>query len=625
MRQWWGGCSEAGSGARVGERLWLGVRAVIGAGSLILVAGCWGEQAGGVGGAEGSGGQQLVQTDEQREKILRALAGGKRSEAAEESGIRFRELGRESGFEFVRNDDMRGQRRILEVNGGGAAVFDVEGDGWLDVFLTNGCVLPTRLDRGQTPGRLFRNLRQSELRFGDCSEASGLLQRGFCCGCAVSDVDHDGFEDLYLTAVGGNQFWKNNGDGTFTETATETGTKSGLWGSSAAFGDLNGDGHPDLYVANYLDVSEEQPLLCPEPRAPGGYIGCTPAMFPGVPDAVYLSDGAGGWRDVSNAVEAAFPGKALGVVICDLGGDRRPEVYVANDGQPNFLLVSESAEDGELLKLRDRAVEASVAVNYEGFGQASMGISAEDFNRDGRTDLFLTHFYRDSNTLYVNRSQGELLLFEDGTRTSLLGLPSLSFLGFGVSGMDADNDGWSDLLVLNGHVDDRTWFDAEQPYRMTAQMFQNRRDGTFREVTSGAGAYFGRPLLGRGLATGDLDRDGRLDAVVSNQLDPSAVLRNESEGGGQSLVLKLVGVTCARTPVGVRVRVMGVEPVLWRQLAGGGSYQSADACELHLGGLEDREYDLEVQWPDGYVQQIGGIRPGQWLIRQRGASALRAW
>jgi hypothetical protein len=191
--------------------------------------------------------------------------------------------------------------------------------------------------------------------------------------------------------------------------------------------------------------------------------------------------------------------------------------------------------------------------------------------------------------------------------------------------MDADNDGWSDLLVVNGHVDDRTWFDADQPYRMTAQMFQNRGDGTFREVTGDAGAYFGRALLGRGLATGDLDRDGRLDAVVSNQLDPSAVLRNESDVDGRSLVLKLVGVGCARTPVGVRVRVLGVEPVLWRQLVGGGSYQSADACELHLGGLEDREYDLEVQWPDGSVQQISGIRPGKWAVKQQGAAALLPW
>lgn len=597
-------------------------RAGLSLAALLLAGGCGGERAGETGPSESVG---VVQTEQDRERILQALSSGAVGGSDEPSRIRFRELGVDSGIEFVRYDDMRGQRRILEVNGGGVAIFDAEGDGWLDVFLTNGCVLPTRLDRGETPGKLFRNLHQANLRFADCSEGSGLLQTGFCCGCAAADVDHDGFEDLYLTAVGGNQFWKNNGDGTFTETAKETGTQCGLWGSSAAFGDLDGDGNLDLYVANYLDVNQEEPVLCPEPRAPGGYIGCTPAMFRGVPDVVYLSDGSGGWREVSGAIQASFPGKALGVVICDLGGDSRPEVYVANDGQPNFLLVADSGGESGELRLRDRAVEASAAVNYEGFGQASMGIAAEDFNRDGRTDLFLTHFYRDTNTLYVNRSQGDLLLFDDGTRTSLLGQPSLNFLGFGVSGMDADSDGWSDLLVVNGHVDDRTWFDSQQSWRMTAQVFQNRGDGTFRDVSRGAGPYFGKALLGRGAASGDLDRDGLLDVVVSNQLDSAAVLRNESQAAGRALVLKLVGVTSARTPAGVRVRVVGEQPELWRQLCGGGSYQSAEANELYLGGLEDRDYVLEVRWPNGEEQLVEGLQPGRWVIRQGGVVCRMPW
>ncbi len=557
----------------------------------------------------------------QEARVLEALrAAGQTSAqvaAPEPSRIRFRTLSEESGFVFQRNDDMRGQRRILEVNGGGVAVFDLDSDGWLDVFMTNGCRLPQVEDTRQTPGRLFRN--QREMRFGECSEASRLMQFGFCCGCAVTDVDHDGFEDLYLTAVGGNQFWKNNGDGTFTEVAEALGVKGGAWGSSAAFGDLNGDGHADLYVANYLDVSETNPLLCPEPRSPDGYVGCTPAMFPGVADQLYLSDGSGGWLDVSESVTAAapFPGKALGVVIVDLGGDRRPEIYVANDGQPNFLFaVAESS--AAAVQLKECATEASAALNYEGFAQASMGIAAEDFNRDGRTDLFLTHFYRDTNTLYLNRSSAEAgeLLFEDAARVSRLGQPSLNLLGFGVSGLDADNDGWNDLLVVNGHVDDRTWFDPEQHYRMPAQMFANHGDGTFREVSADAGDWFRTPALGRAAAAGDLNRDGRLDVVVSNQLDRSVILQNESAAGGGSMVLKLCGTTTARSPIGVRVQVLGVEPLLWRQLAGGGSYQAAEAAELHLGGLEERAYRLRVEWPDGTAEEYGDVRPGRWLIRQ---------
>ncbi|MGV2333095.1 MAG UNVERIFIED_CONTAM: FG-GAP-like repeat-containing protein [Planctomycetaceae bacterium] len=339
-----------------------------------------------------------------------------------------------------------------------------------------------------------------------------------------------------------------------------TGLKGGVWGASAAFGDVNGDGHTDLYVANYLDVSETAPLLCPEPKSPDGYVGCTPAMFRGVADDLYLSDGCGGWLNAADAIAAAvpFPGKALGVVIADLGGDRRPEIYVANDGQPNFLFAVEvlpgSESEVPRVRFRECATEASAALNYEGFAQASMGIAAEDFNRDGRTDLFLTHFYRDTNTLYLNRSEPSAggLLFEDCTRTSRLGQPSLNLLGFGVCGMDADNDGWNDLLVVNGHVDDRTWFDPEQRYRMPAQMFENCGDGTFRDVSAEAGEWFSTPALGRAAAAGDLNRDGRLDAVISNQLDPSVILKNESTTDGRSFVLKLCGKTEPRSPIGTR-------------------------------------------------------------------------
>lgn len=537
-----------------------------------------------------------------------------------ETKFRFHEIGVESGFQFQRYDDMRGQRRILEVNGGGVAVLDFDQDGWLDVFMSNGCRLPLAEDTRETPGKLFRNLKN--MTFRDCSEGSALRQFGFCFGCAAADANEDGFEDLYVTAVGGNQFWINYGDGTFAEIASRNGTLTGQWGSSAAFADLNADHCLDLYVANYLEESDAHPTLCPEPKSPDGYVGCSPGMFKGVPDTLFLSDGSGGYINASSAAGLeSLPGKALGVVICDLGGDCQPEIFVANDGQPNYLLTVELLDPAATavrgVHLTDQAIAANCALSYEGFAQANMGVAAVDIDRDGARDIFVTHFFGETSTLYRNRTQGEFWIFEDATRISLLGIPSRSKLGFGVAGLDVDNDGWNDLLVANGHVDDRTWFDEEQPFRMTPQVFENQNDGTFRDVSGGAGPYFLKETLGRAVATGDLDRDGRLDVVVSHQLDPSIVLRNDTPASGKSIILRLVGTSHSRTPIGAKVRVIGVDPCLQEQLMGGGSFQAASANEIHLGGLEDRLYDLEVQWPDGKIEVIRGLRNGYWMIRRQ--------
>jgi len=559
-----------------------------------------------------------TQTDSNNETSTSVSTSGQGS-----SPIAFRTVGPESGFAFQRYDDMRGQRRILEVNGGGVAAFDLDGDGWHDLFLPNGCRLPLYEDQGATPGKLFRNL--SDLQFVDVSEVSSLRQTGFGYGCTAADVDGDGFDDVYITVLGGNQLWMNNGDGTFREMAVAAGASVDRWGSSVAFADLNQDSHLDLYVANYLDESDTDPTLCPDPNSPDGYVGCSPAIIPGVSDTLLLSDGAGGYVDASAfAGLDRLAGKGLGVVICDLGDDFRPEIYVANDGEQNFLFsIALDGESGNV-RLQDHALTSSTAFNENGFAQASMGIAASDLDRDGATDLFLTHFYGDTNTLYHNLQSASGWSFRDTTRRSALGPASRLKLGFGTLAADFDGDGWSDLAVANGHVDDRSWTPAPQPFRMNAQVFANAGDGTFQDVSESAGEYFSTPRLGRGMAHADLDHDGRADLVISNQLDPSVVLHNQSMTEAQPVCLRLVGTRCNRSAIGAEARILGVSPVLQQQLVGGGGFQSADTSVLTFFADGNEPVAIQVRWPDGTTDTYPDLTPGIYTLVQDARSFVNS-
>lgn len=543
----------------------------------------------------------------------------------------FETIAAESGLDFQRYDDIRGLRRIIESTGGGGAVFDFDRDGWLDIFLTNGCRLP--LSRGERShrGELFRNDRGR--RFRSVTDPSRLVEFGYNHGCAVGDVDGDGFDDLYITSLGRNALWHNNGDGTFTEITEQTGTAVPAWSSSAAFADLDGDGHLDLYVANYLEVSDESPQLCPNPASPDGYEQCPPAMFEGVDDVLFLSDGAGGFVDATEHADLnGSRGKGLGVAISDLTGDGRPEIYVANDGQANFLWVPVTGGEGGsppegsdpsrsgigIEGFEDQALVRGAALSEDGHAQASMGIAVGDYNADSRMDLFLTHFSGDTNTLYANRGAQ----FEDVTRGSGLGTTSLTTLGWGTVFLDVDNNGWLDLFVANGHVEDRTWLNRGEPYRMRPQMYRSQRDGTFADVSDWSGDYFRKSWLGRGVAAGDLDRDERIDLVVSHQLEPSVGLRNQTPTENNALVLRLVGTSSNRNGYGARVEVLDAEPTIVRELTGGGSYQSASAPEVHLGLGTHRRATVRIEWPSGTRETYRNLEAGTWVATE-GEGLLR--
>jgi hypothetical protein len=528
----------------------------------------------------------------------------------------FRQVAAESGLAFERYDDMRGQRRIIEANGGGAALFDFDGDGLLDVFLTNGCRLPRQVNDHQTPSQLFRN--RGQMRLERVTSEAHLAQFGYATGCTVGDYNADGFDDLYVAALGPNTLWRNNGDGTFGDVTAATGTQVSKWSSSTAFADLNGDGHLDLYVVNYLVESDERPRLCPNAASPDGYEQCSPALFDGSDDVLFLSDGAGGFVDATFAAGiAGRPGKGLGIVIADLNHDGLQEIVVANDGEANFLFVPapgavEAGLAGGLPGIRysEEALSRGLALNASGYAQANMGIAAGDYDGNGTLDLFITTFFGDTNTLYANRGG---LSFEDATRTTRLGASVRNKLGFGTVFLDADNDGWLDLMIANGHVDDRTWMAHGDPYRMRPQVFQNNRDGTFLDVSESSGEYFRHEWLGRGLAVGDIDRDGKLDVLVNHQLAPSVALHNETPTKNGAVVIRLAGTVSNRNGIGAWVEVDCLQQTLVRELVGGGSFQSASAVEVHAGIGGSRQATIRIHWPSGVIDRHAGLTPGQWV------------
>ena len=537
------------------------------------------------------------------------------------SGVlpRFTDVATEWGIDFERYDDIRGQHRLLEANGGGVALFDYDLDGWPDVFLTNGCRLPLKEDDGSHVSPLFRNV--DGRHFLSVTAECGLTRTGYFQGVAVGDWDNDGFDDFYVTAFGRNALWLNQGDGTFRDVTEATGTVVGRWCSSAAFADLDGDGDLDLYVVAYVDARDDPPKLCRDTSHPDGYVQCPPTMFAGVQDILFLNCGNGTFQDVTDAAGIdGLDGKGLGVVVFDFNGDRKPDIFVANDGTPNFLYVNDSstnagdANDGSSMRFREQAVVLGVAVNNEGRAQAGMGVSAGDYDGDGWPDLFVTNYYMESNSLFRNMRGSH---FIDATTASGLGPPSRQMLAFGTEFFDVDQDGWLDVIVTNGHVDELS--PGRLPYRMPAQLFRNERNGTFREVSAWAGDYFARPMLGRGLAVGDLDQDGDLDVVVSHQRDRVAVLRNDTVGIGNAVSLQLTGTgTSNRNAVGAVVEVRSEGQFIRREIVGGGSFQSASARPVQIGLRDKPSVErVTIFWPDGNsVQIIESLAPGKHHIVQ---------
>ena len=536
------------------------------------------------------------------------------------ASFQFHELPTGQGLDFTRFDDVRGLNRIQEGPGGGVALFDYDLDGRLDVYFPQGCHLPRREKTQEFSNAMFRNVDVSGVQFQNVTGPAGLQSFGYHTGATVGDIDEDGFPDLYVTAYGRSSLWKNNGDGTFQEVGESTRTVVDTWSTSASFIDLNGDGLLDLFVAGYVDATDDPPKICREPASPTGTKQCSPTLFPAVDDICLINNGSGAFTDITrDAGITGRDGKGLGVVACDVNGDRRPDLFVANDGTPCFLYVNMGNQDhlsgdSKVPKFEERAAEFGVALNGDGHATAAMGVAHGDENRDGWIDLFVTNFYLETNTLFRNLGGSG---FTDASFASRLGPPSRSTLAFGAEFLDIDHDGWLDLFVATGHIEDRSWTGLE-PYKMRPHLFRNDGHGHYRDLASDSGPYFRSQWVGRGTAIGDVDRDGDLDLVVAHQIDPSKLLLNDTPSPGTSVIIKPVGRSLSpRSGIGVRVVATGIVPVLMQEMVGGGSFQSASALELHLGLSPRGSFEmLELTWPDGHVDRCPNVTAGYYVARE---------
>lgn len=520
-----------------------------------------------------------------------------RSEPA--ADIRFADMAAETGLEFQYFNSMDpdvGLEHIFQTTGGGAAALDFDLDLWPDLYLGNGKELPEQLEgfhatQSEHLNALFRNQRGQA--FLPVAELAGVADDRFTQGIAAGDIDNDGFPDLYVANVGRNRLYRNNGDGTFTDVSQHSNVAGNEWTMSAMIADVDGDGLSDIYAVNYLNLEQVFSRSCKKDGQP---LTCAPTLFDAAQDRIYRNLGDGTFEDATVAMGITHPnGKGLGIVGLHVEGLPGLQLFVANDTTENQYFERVSAAD-EPCRYADRAMLAGLAMNESGNIQACMGVAAGDANQDGRIDLFVTNFYADSNTLYLQSSPG---LFSDATRTSALAEPSYQMLGFGTQFLDVDLDGDQDLIVTNGHVDQA--FATGEPDRMPPQLFLNNGAGVFREASrSTLGACFQELRLGRALLRLDWNRDHKNDVCVVHLDAPAALLTNQTVTESRSVAVYLRGTADCRDAVGATVSLVTEQGVQTQQLTGGDGYQVTNEKKLIFGGYPaDSSAEITVRWMNG--------------------------
>jgi hypothetical protein len=537
---------------------------------------------------------------------------------------RFVDLAQKAGIDArMVNGGSETKKYAFESTGSGTALIDYDNDGYLDIFLVNGSRLEGFPASSTPTNHLFHNNRDGT--FTDVTMRAGVGSFGWGQGVCIGDYDNDGFDDLFVTYQGRqNILYHNNGDGTFTDASAKAGL-GGLprnWSTGCAFVDYDHDGRLDLFVASYIDfnlATAGLPGSGPNCFSKGVAVFCGPRGLPAAHSHLYRNQGNGKFADVSAAagIRNASDCYGLGVLTGDFENRGWPDIYVACDSTPSLLFRNNG--DGTFT---ERGVQAGIAYDEDGREQAGMGVSAGDYDADGRLDIFKTNFEDDVPDLYHNEGDAT---FSFRTFDAKLGF-NLKYLGWGGGFFDYDNDGWPDIFIANGHVypELEKHNHPESPYRQRNLLYHNSGNGRFEDVTSIAGSAFDLRRSGRGAAFGDLDNDGRVDIVVNNQNDPPAFLHNESENPGHWISIRTVGNKSNHDGIGARATVVTGGRRQIQEVRSGGSYLSQGDLRLHFGLGSATTIDrVEVQWPSGTVDEVDNIPSDRFLTVEEGRGKAR--
>ena len=510
----------------------------------------------------------------------------------------FANIATSAGINFVHLNGASPDRHLPEIMGSGGLFFDYDNDGWTDVFLVDGGSIVDPATNGRARHRLFHN--RGNGTFEDVTARSGIVHTQYGMGACAADYDNDGYVDLYVTNAGANVLYHNNAGKSFTDVTEKAHVGSRSFGASCAFADVDRDGFVDLFVVNYVDARADNNPFCGDAAA-RLRVYCHPLNFAPLTSVLYHNNGDGTFTDISQkAGIASHRGNGLGVVIGDYDDDGWPDIFVANDTTPNFLYHNE----GKGL-FKEVALASGVAVASDGRPRAGMGTDWGDYDGDGKLDLFVTNHELETHTLFRNLGKG---LFGETTTESGVGVETLPYVGFGTQFVDVDNDGDLDLVIVNGHVMNNSGhFRPGSKEAQRKLLFRNDGGGKFKEVGRTSGPGFSVEAVGRTLVAGDVDNDGAVDLLVTNNGGAAELLHN-SGSGNNAIVLTLVGTKSNRSAVGTRVKITTGSLTQLREVKAGSSYLGQSELRVHAGlGRATRVDRVELRWPSGATETIDNL------------------